>query len=271
MIQGTIPIVNALARRLPEHHVAQWVGAIGELCVPSVCSGCSAFAENGWACPTCLGTTVFAEPTWCPVCAMPPTEPHTPGCRNAKSTSQLMRATRLPWVEARSLGAYAGVIRSACLSGKKASGVWASSQLVQGWWARHAGWAEDIGPAWLVPIPRHWSRRWLEGHDPARFLADELAAHWSRFGGRTAPLIIRSHATPHLSELTSENRFRIMAGLFAASSDATKRFRQVSSVVLVDDIWTSGATAISAAQCLKLAGAKSIYLATMARTLERQA
>lgn len=271
MIRLPLPSATAVARDLPKHPLSQWAGAIGELFVPSVCTGCSAFAANGWACEACQKRTAFADATWCPACAMPRSEPHSPGCRHDDGNRKVNQSKNLPWAEARSLGEYSGVIRAACLAGKKAAGVWASSQLVNAWWALHADWAAAIGPAWLLPIPRHWSRAWLEGHDPARFLADELAVRWSGFGGRSAQLLIRRRATPHLSELTAENRFRIMAGLFATSADAARRFTRLSRVVLVDDIWTSGATAISAAQCLKQAGAKSIYLVTMARTLERHA
>ena len=259
------------ALALPKLHIGQWLGAIGELCVPTLCVGCSAFAVNGWACELCMAKAELASPEWCRVCSMPVGEPHSVGCRHGSGQSNLKRNNYLPWVEARCLGAYAGVIRSACLSGKKSSGAWASAHLVQEWWARHGDWAASIGPAWLVPIPRHWSRRLLEGHDPAEFIARTLATRWSACGGRMARLLTRQKATPHLSELTAEKRFLVMSGLFATSRDSARRFSEIPNVVLVDDIWTSGATAISAAQCLKQAGAKSIYLATMARTLERHA
>lgn len=269
MIRHWVQLRTSLG--LPESKtlISQWVGAFGELCVASRCVACSKFAANGWACEACLAGVEFSNAGWCKVCAMPDSEPHSPGCRHSRKERKLILNHMLPWAEARCLGAYAGVIRSTCLSGKTPAGVWASAHLVKAWWARHAEWAAAIGPAWLVPIPRHWSRRWLVGHDPAQFLATALAERWSRLGGRAAGLLVRRHATPHLSGLSAENRFRVMAGLFRASRDAATKLRKNPCVVLVDDIWTSGATAISAAQCLLNAGAKSIYLATMARTLEQ--
>lgn len=257
---------------LSHHNLRQrlgsWVENAAELCAPSACISCGQFAANAWCCDSCRSESAFWSPDWCPHCGMPPNEPHSPGCRSCRPAQNTLKIKKLPWSESRCLGTYAGPLRAACLAAKQTQGRWAGSQLVHEWWKMHAAWAEKLGPCLIVPIPRHWSRRWLEGHDPALFLAEQLAAGWKRFGGRQANLIYRRQATPRLAELTIHERFDVMQGLFETHKSASAKLDQNRTVILVDDIWTTGATSISAATCLRAAGAGKIYLVAMARTLE---
>lgn len=250
------------------HQLVSWVEDAAELCAPSACASCGQFAANAWCCELCRSEIAFWSAEWCPQCAMPPHEPHSPGCRSRRPDQNTLKLKRLPWSESRCLGTYSGPLRDACLAAKKTQGRWAGIHLVNEWWKMHAAWAEERGPCLIVPIPRHWSRRWLEGHDPAIFLAEQLAARWKRFSGSQASLLYRRQATPRLSELTIHERFDVMQGLFEPHKRALPELDQNRTVILVDDIWTTGATAISAAACLKAAGAGKIYLVAMARTLE---
>jgi predicted amidophosphoribosyltransferase len=97
-----------------------------------------------------------------------------------------------------------------------------------------------------------------------------MAQNWISSGGKSANFLKRTRATPYLSDLYTEERFRVTDQLFNVTKSAVEELTRISTVVLVDDILTTGATAISAARALKLAGAKTIYLATMARTLEAE-
>lgn len=197
---------------------------------------------------------------------MPPWQMHTPGCR---SGDELYQTHSLPWLEARTLGAYQGVLRSACLVGKKSHGAWANRQLAIHWLEMHKNWLVDKKPLWIVPIPRHWSRRWLAGHDPADALARELARRVSMPDIRLAPFLVRRKATPHLAQLNSKERFETMHKGFECRRKACDSLQKISSVLLVDDILTTGATAMAAAFALREAGAGEIFVASMARTLEK--
>ncbi len=250
--------------------ITEIVRGFSELVAPSICIECQGFALNGWSCTTCTSQVEWWTDQWCPVCANPPNRSHAAGCHSVKLSKPVGTQTKLPWVQARSLATYSGSIRSACLSGKKKHGMWLSEFLTDLWWDLHSAWASKIGPCWIVPIPRHWSRRFLEGHDPSAFLSSKIAQNWSTAGGQSANFLKRSRATPYLSDLYTEERFRVTAQLFQVTKSAVDELARISTVVLVDDILTTGATAISAARALKLAGAKTIYLATMARTLEAE-
>jgi predicted amidophosphoribosyltransferase len=197
---------------------------------------------------------------------MPPGQLHTPGCRCG---DELYQNHSLPWLEARTLGSYQGILRSACLVGKKNHGSWANRQLAIHWLAMHKKWMMDQKPLWVVPIPRHWSRRWLVGHDPAESLARELTRRASDADIRLAPLLLRSKATPHLAQLNSKERFETMRKGFECRKNTRDLLQKISSVLLVDDILTTGATAMAATFALREAGAGKIFVASMARTLEK--
>jgi predicted amidophosphoribosyltransferase len=86
---------------------------------------------------------------------------------------------------------------------------------------------------------------------------------------RLGHFLKRQKATPHLAELDSQHRFELMSEVFASQRSAAESLAKISSVLLVDDILTTGATAMAAANAMKKAGARKIYLAAMTRTLER--
>lgn len=256
---------TALNRHLPA------ISALySELLAPSICIECRGFAPNGWCCNSCNIHIQWWTDQWCPVCATPANHQHAAGCHSLQSTNPTTKQSKLPWVQSRSLATYSGAIRTACLSGKKKHGTWLSEFLTNRWWDMHSEWARKIGSCWIVPIPRHWTRRFLEGHDPSAFISSKIAQNWSAAGGRSAYILKRTRATPYLSDLYSEERFRVTDKLFQVTKSASVQLARISTVVLVDDILTTGATAISAARALKQAGAKTIYLVTMARTLEAE-
>ena len=110
-------------------------------------------------------------------------------------------------------------------------------------------------PVW-IPVPSHRSRVRERGYDHVRLLA-RAAARAS--GLAWAPLLTRIHATPPLYRLTRAERQSALAGAFRASGRAPER------AILVDDLLTTGATALAAAACLREAGARGVDLVVAAR------
>ena len=237
-----------------------------EFAAPGQCMGCGCYVSGEMLCGRCVGRVNFSDSSWCDHCAMPPGSEHMAGC---SQTDELFCERLLPWIEVRTIGGYGGMLRQACLIGKKGHGAWACRQLVSYWLKSNKGWLMAKRPIWVVPIPRHWGRAWIHGHDPAEALAEELARQMGSKEIRQGNFLKRQKATPHLAELTSRQRFELMREVFVCREKAAESLAKISSVLLVDDILTTGATAMAAASALKLAGARKIYLAAMARTLER--
>lgn len=117
----------------------------------------------------------------------------------------------------------------------------------------------------VVPVPLHRWRLWRRGYNQAA----ELARHIARTS--TAALLVdglrRKKATPSLGGLGKAARKRALSGAIVASASRASAIRG-RSVVLVDDVLTSGATSQACVSALKKAGAKRVVIACFARVLD---
>lgn len=124
--------------------------------------------------------------------------------------------------------------------------------------AREQGLAEQADA--LVPVPSTSRRNRQRGYDPAGLLAEETGR---RLKLPVLPALRRTRETAPQSALPAAERLRNVAGAFAASARARGR-----SLLLVDDVATTGATAFEAARALESAGAARVGLLLLARTPE---
>jgi len=137
-----------------------------------------------------------------------------------------------------------------------------------------AEFAEEV-PAGLlvVPIPLHRSKKRQRGFNQARALA-YFSLQWLAKTHPDWPLtlaartLIRHRRTEAQAGLSPRGRRINVRGAFVISDRATVAGKDV---LLVDDIFTTGATVRAAAQALNEAGAASVRVATLSRALLRTA
>jgi len=110
----------------------------------------------------------------------------------------------------------------------------------------------------LVPVAADADRRLRRGHSTAEDLATALGARWRL---PVIHVLVRAEGRPRQRGLGLAARRRNLAGAFAASLPAPAR------VVLVDDVYTTGATASAAASALRRAGARRVDVITLARAV----
>jgi len=124
--------------------------------------------------------------------------------------------------------------------------------------ARQARLRADL----VVPVPLHARRLGERGFNQAALLARLVAVE---VGGQLLPRALRrSRATAPQAGLDRAARRRNVAGAFVARAPARIRGR---SVVLVDDVATTGATLEDCARALREAGAREVSALVVARAL----
>ena len=215
-----------------------------DLVLPQRCLLC--FLPGAQVCERCTAALRRIEAPLCERCGAPTAWPVR---RCAECAGR-----RLAFARARAALAYDDRLRSVV-------GAWKERGL-----RRLAGWAaavvREVLPrpeaACVVFVPGDPDRRLERGHHAAERLACELASVWDL---PVRPLLTRARGSPRQRGLTQGERRRNVAGAFLAQSGVPAR------VVLVDDVYTTGATANAAASALRKEGARSVEVVTFARTI----
>ncbi len=170
-----------------------------------------------------------------------------------------------PFDVARSLFAYEGSVRDAILAAKYARRGVPADALAQGLLdALRGKWADRIPAGFrpaIVPVPIRPFKYFQRGFNLPALVGRALAR---RAGWLFSPLFLRRHGGSHPQAGTPlAEREENVRGAFGVPSPR----RPPREIVLVDDVYTSGATARACSRALKTAGAGHIVVLTVARTV----
>ncbi len=212
-------------------------------------------------CTACAPHFVARRAGYCPCCGALAADPLAAvgPCSECKKR-QVAALPPLPWQRLVFHAPYSGLLRSAILAFKM-HGQLGLTRLLQGLllaaWQDKAG---DLTPQVLVPVPLHGKRLRLRGFNQSRELALPLARNLG-LPLRQAALRRVRPTVPQYS-LQREERAGNIRGAFAARQDLVGG----RSVLLVDDIMTTGATLRECARELLAAGATRVDVLVLART-----
>lgn len=116
------------------------------------------------------------------------------------------------------------------------------------------------GPALLAPIPLHRARERKRGFNQARLLANALG---ERLSLPVVPILRRSRATEPQTRLNShDERRRNIANAFRVVGPEAIAGQ---TIILVDDVSTSGATLAEAARVIREVGCKTVWAIVVAK------
>jgi predicted amidophosphoribosyltransferase len=110
----------------------------------------------------------------------------------------------------------------------------------------------------ITYIPPDGDRSLRRGHHPAERLARELAWRWTM---EPVSLLARTRAVSRQAGLSLAERRRNVRAAFRPAADVASR------LVLVDDVYTTGATVAAGASALRAGGARRVHVVTFARAV----
>ncbi len=126
---------------------------------------------------------------------------------------------------------------------------------------------EGLDDALIVPVPLHRWRIWRRGFNQAALIARALAGR-DRDRLRVDTLQ-RTRPTPPLRAMSRTERDKTVRGAFALP-DEKRPDIEGRAVVLVDDVYTSGATVRACAKMLKKKGADAVHVRCWARVVRTE-
>jgi len=224
---------------------------------PPRCSGCGEIVtEQHSFCLPCWQSLTFLGEPCCECCGLPFEYDAGEDVRCGRCMTEPPNFDRL-----RAAVAYGKTARQIALK-LKYGGRPAAAETLARFMARHVSDA-DPGTV-LIPVPLHRWRIWRRGYNQSALVGRALS---KRTGLRLElDLLRRIKATPPLKGMGGKERAATMRGAFALAPGRKGEVKG-GSFTLVDDVFTSGATANACAGILKRAGAARVEIICWARVL----
>lgn len=225
---------------------------------PPACAGCGApLTEADALCASCFVQLRPITAPFCPVLGLPFDSDLGSGALSAEAL-----ADPPPFARARAAVAYgtvAGTLVSRLKYGDRPELARLCARLMAA--AGQDFWAQK--PV-LLPVPLHASRLRFRRYNQAQLLAQELARLLAL---KVDPhLVRRRRKTRQQVGLSGDGRLRNVQGAFVSHPDTLRRLRG-RGVVLVDDVYTTGATVKAVTRALQRSGVERIEVLTFARVV----
>lgn len=241
------PETEAQARYAPPRKptlLRAWNHAL-DLVFPPRCVSCNSF--GAFICDRCRAEMVSADDPRCETCWMP-IDPKA-DCRRCWAHRPRLRAVRSAFV-------YETAARDAVLALKFRGLSSVAPLLAQSMAEVLFHWRPPVES--VVPVPLSGWRRRIRGYNQSELLASEVSRHSGIPLNRRA--LIRRHHTTAQARTSGDARWQNVANAFRPAKDMP-----IGSVLLVDDVITTGATLDACARVLLSAGADAVFALTFAR------
>jgi predicted amidophosphoribosyltransferase len=239
--------------------------ALERLLLPAECLICHQLLGPARAddlvCPVCRLRWRAVRPPWCERCGQP--EPHFGPCRLCRGwPTEFTTARSAVWLD----GGARAAVHALKYGGLPRIATDLAEVIARVVPAPRAG-------SVVVPVPLGLGRLRRRGYNQSAYLARALAAAWGL--AMECELLVRTRDTPTQTALTPAARLANVAGAFelrigdcGVRSGAGRQSpiqNPQSAIVLVDDVFTTGATLAEAARALARAGHRTITAVTFGR------
>ena len=222
-----------------------------DFALPPRCAGCGDVTEEvGAFCPPCWSSMEWLGNSGCQRCGLPLAGTEIDSC--GRCLAQPPKLDRI-----RAAVAYDDLPRSIALKLKYGRKVALARTMARYMEPLRGDWPAD---AIVVPVPLHRWRLWGRGFNQSALVARELGKRWAL---SSDPLALRRvRRTQPLKGLNHLQRRKAVSGAFRAAPNVEGR-----TIVLIDDVLTSGSTAEACARALGRAGARRVELICWARVV----
>lgn len=205
---------------------------------------------NALICRDCAQTPAYIEPPYCMKCGKHLNREEKEYCGDCTTHPHLFD-------RGRALFAYKSISASIArfkYKGRQEYAVFYAACMA----GRLGAFIRDCGAQALIPVPLHKSRLRHRGYNQAEVLARELSiltgipvlADW----------IVRVEKTAPMKDLSAQERQNNLKRAFKIQRNDVK----LSTVIIIDDIYTTGSTMDAMSRELKKAGVKRIYFLALA-------
>ena len=211
-----------------------------DILFPKRCVSCGKF--GAYLCPDCFKKIEFLQNPVCPVCQRQAYLGKThPGCAGKYRLDGLAVAAR-----------YGGPIKAA-IQKVKYKHIFDIEKVFADLLSKRLQQFDLPKDIILVPVPLHPNRKRIRGFNQSEIMAKSLA---KSIGVQFGDILERGCDTKTQVGLKRDQRRENVAGAFGLEDGADVRDK---NILLVDDVYTSGATIQECCQVLKGAGAKTVW------------
>lgn len=231
--------------------------ALLDLALPPRCHLCRSFIPGAGPlhlCPACYDKLPLLSPPCCSICG----QPLAGAGDNHPCGDCLLHPP--PWEAARAALLFDGGCRDLIHAFKYRHRFHLRRPLALLTAGRLAAFAAETQADLLTPVPLHPRRLRQRGFNQSLLLAELLEKAWQLPLQRQ--LLQRTRYTTSQTELSAEQRATNLRDAFAVSDPAAVTGKRV---LLVDDVFTTGATLAECSRCLLQAGAVAVCCVTVAR------
>lgn len=225
-----------------------------DIIFPLKCATCHNFSQHE-ICPACSSRIVKLKPPFCMICGKP---------KDQYFVSELCEECFIekpPFIMARSVAIYEGVVKDAIHQFKfnnKRRLAGQLGQMLVDHLHEHGITEKKIDR--IMPIPLSGQRQRSRGYNQVALLANVVSLSC---GAKVdAHSLMKIKDTNPQFELSRDQRLENVIGAFDSLPVPN------AAILLLDDIYTTGATAKEATLALIRAGAKSVHVLTLARAVE---
>lgn len=229
--------------------------------LPLQCVNCRVFVDAHHAlCPVCWSQFNFVNPPQCHACGRPFTievdkEIVCGPCLNKDE----------PWSKRRYAFAYNAETKGIILNFKHHDATHLSKAFGQ--WLTLPYSTFNHSHHYIIPVPLHWTRLFVRRYNQAALLSQALSFHINTPVLLTA--LKRVRRTPSQGNLTSHARAINVKNAFTIANSFKKTLKG-KNILLIDDVFTTGATVRNCTQTLLNAGALRVDVLTLAAVLKEE-